>query len=78
VKNYTALKGQAILVSEDSPIQTLANLKGKKIALEKGSIANYVLMRSLAKLSLGFSDIQPVYLTQPKALPRFCQKSMLG
>ncbi|MBG1269897.1 aliphatic sulfonate ABC transporter substrate-binding protein [Nostoc sp. WHI] len=70
-EKYTAPKGQAILVSEDSPIQTLADLKGKKIAFDKGSSAHYILVRSLAKVGLDFSDIEPVYLTQPEALPRF-------
>lgn len=70
-EKYTAPKGQAILVPEDSPIQTLADLKGKKIAFDKGSSAHYVLVRLLAKVGLDFSDIEPVYLTQPEALPRF-------
>ncbi|MBN3887153.1 MAG: aliphatic sulfonate ABC transporter substrate-binding protein [Nostoc sp.] len=70
-EKYTAPKGQAILVPEDSPIQTLADLKGKKIAFDKGSSAHYILVRSLAKVGLDFSDIQPVYLTQPEALPQF-------
>ncbi|MHC5770903.1 MAG: aliphatic sulfonate ABC transporter substrate-binding protein [Nostoc sp.] len=70
-EKYTAPKGQAILVREDSPIQTLADLKGKKIAFDKGSSAHYILVRSLAKVGLDFSDIEPVYLTQPEALPRF-------
>ncbi|MEH2058579.1 MAG: aliphatic sulfonate ABC transporter substrate-binding protein [Nostoc sp.] len=70
-EKYTAPKGQAILVSEDSPIQTLADLKGKKIAFDKGSSAHYILVRSLAKVGLNFSDIEPVYLTQPEALPLF-------
>ncbi|MCF2146281.1 aliphatic sulfonate ABC transporter substrate-binding protein [Desmonostoc muscorum LEGE 12446] len=70
-EKYTAPKGQAILVPEDSPIQTLADLKGKKIAFDKGSSAHYILVRSLAKVGLDFSDIEPVYLTQPEALPRF-------
>ncbi|WP_375506183.1 aliphatic sulfonate ABC transporter substrate-binding protein [uncultured Nostoc sp.] len=70
-EKYTAPKGQAILVPEDSPIQTIADLKGKKIAFDKGSSAHYVLVRSLEKVGLDFSDIEPVYLTQPEALPRF-------
>lgn len=72
-EKYTSPKGQAILVPQDSPIQTLADLKGKKIAFDKGSSAHYVLVRSLAKVGLDFSDIEPVYLTQPEALPRFCR-----
>jgi sulfonate transport system substrate-binding protein len=72
-EKYTSPKGQAILVLEDSPIQTLADLKGKKIGFDRGSSAHYVLVRSLAKVGLEFSDIEPVYLTQPEALPLFCR-----
>ncbi|MEG4087521.1 aliphatic sulfonate ABC transporter substrate-binding protein [Microcoleus sp. POL10_C6] len=70
-EKYTAPKGQAILVPENSPIQTVADLKGKKIAFDKGSSAHYVLVRALAKVGLEFSDIEPIYLTQPQALPLF-------
>ena len=70
-EKYTAPKGQAILVPSDSPIQTLFDLKGKKIAFDKGSSAHYVLVRALAKVGLEWSDIEPVYLTQPEALPLF-------
>ena len=72
-EKYTAPKGQAILVPEDSPIQTLADLKGKKIAFDKGSSAHYVLVRALTKVGLEFSDIEPIYLTQPQALTLFRQ-----
>ncbi|MEG4866149.1 MULTISPECIES: sulfonate ABC transporter substrate-binding protein [Microcoleaceae] len=72
-EKYTAPKGQAILVPSDSPIQTLFDLKGKKIAFDKGSSAHYVLVRALAKVGLELSDIEPVYLTQPEALPLFRQ-----
>lgn len=70
-EKYTNPKGQAILVLEDSPIQTLADLKGKKIAFDQGSSAHYVLIRALEKVGLDYSDIEPVYLTQPEALPKF-------
>jgi sulfonate transport system substrate-binding protein len=70
-EKYIPPKGQAILVPEDSPIQTLADLKGKKIAFDQGSSAHYVLIRALAKVGLDYSDIEPVYLTQPDALPLF-------
>lgn len=70
-EKYTAAKGQAILVPDNSPIQTLADLKGKKIAFDRGASAHYVLIRALAKVGLEFSDIEPVYLTQPEALTQF-------
>jgi ABC-type nitrate/sulfonate/bicarbonate transport system substrate-binding protein len=40
-----APKGEAILVPRDSPIKSVAQLKGKKIALDKGSNVHYLLVR---------------------------------
>jgi len=50
-EKYTAPKGQAILVPEDSPIETLADLKGKRIAFDRGSSAHYVLIRAAPIMS---------------------------
>jgi sulfonate transport system substrate-binding protein len=55
-------KGEAILVAKDSPIHTLADLKGKRIALNKGSNVHYLLVQALAKGGLGVHDFTPVYL----------------
>lgn len=54
--------GQAILVPQNSPIKTVADLKGKKITFQKGSSAHYLLLQVLDKFNLKYSDIQPVYL----------------
>ena len=54
---------QAILVSADSPIKTLADLKGKKIAVTKGAGSHFLLLAALAKSGLTFKDISPAYLT---------------
>jgi sulfonate transport system substrate-binding protein len=54
---------QAILVSKDSPIQTLADLKGKKVAVTKGAGSHFLLLAALAKAGLTFKDITPAYLT---------------
>ena len=42
-----APKGEAILVPKDSPLKTVAELKGKKVALNKGSNVHYLLVRAL-------------------------------
>ncbi|SFN21195.1 sulfonate ABC transporter substrate-binding protein [Variovorax sp. OV329] len=57
-----APRAEAILVTKDSPIRTVADLKGKKVALNKGSNVHYLLVRQLEKNGLAFSDIQPIYL----------------
>ncbi|CAH0277959.1 MULTISPECIES: aliphatic sulfonate ABC transporter substrate-binding protein [unclassified Pseudomonas] len=54
---------QAIVVREDSPIKTLADLKGKKVAVTKAAGVHYLLIAALAKAGLQFSDIEPAYLT---------------
>ena len=53
---------EAILVPKDSPIRIVADLKGKKVALNKGSNVHYLLLRQLEKHGLSLKDIQPVYL----------------
>lgn len=54
--------GQAILVPPDSPIKSVTDLKGKKVAFQKGSSAHYMLLQVLEKFGLQYSDIQPIYL----------------
>lgn len=66
----------AILVLADSPLQRLADLKGKRIALQKGSSAHYLLVRALDKAGLAWADIQPVYLAPADARAAFERKSV--
>ncbi|MDF3933230.1 aliphatic sulfonate ABC transporter substrate-binding protein [Pseudomonas citronellolis] len=54
---------QSILVPQGSPLQTLADLKGKRVAVTKAAGSHYLLIAALAKAGLKFSDIQPAYLT---------------
>src|SRR5471032_2791781 len=56
-------EAQAIVVKSDSPIKTLADLKGKKVAVTKAAGSHYLLIAALAKAGLKFSDITPAYLT---------------
>ncbi|MDO7896230.1 aliphatic sulfonate ABC transporter substrate-binding protein [Pseudomonas citrulli] len=54
---------QAIVVRKDSPLQQLADLKGRTVAVTKAAGAHYLLIAALEKAGLTFSDIQPAYLT---------------
>ncbi|WP_413733879.1 aliphatic sulfonate ABC transporter substrate-binding protein [Sodalis sp. RH21] len=54
---------QAILVPQASPLKTLADLKGKRIAVTKAAGSHYLLIAALAKAHLTFKDITPAYLT---------------
>lgn len=56
-------QAQAIVVRKDSPIQQLADLKDKKIAVTKAAGTHYLLIAALNKAGLAFSDIEPAYLT---------------
>ncbi len=66
----------AILVLRDSPLGTLTDLKGKKIALQKGSSAHYLLVRAVEKAQLQWTDITPIYLTPADARAAFERKSV--
>lgn len=62
---------EAILVAKDSPITSVAQLKGKKVALNKGSNVHYLLVEALKDAGLAYSDIQPVYLPPADARAAF-------
>ncbi|MBP2702377.1 ABC transporter substrate-binding protein [Microbispora sp. RL4-1S] len=63
--------GAAIIVPAGSSITSPAQLKGKKIAVAKGSSAHYHLLAVLKKDGLSFADIQPQYLQPADALAAF-------
>ncbi|CAD5106457.1 sulfonate ABC transporter substrate-binding protein [Zestomonas carbonaria] len=62
---------EAILVPKDSPLKSVAELKGKKVALNKGSNVHYLLVRALEDAGLKYSDVQPVYLPPADARAAF-------
>ncbi len=64
-------KGEAILVPKNSPINTLTDLKGKKIALNKGSNVHFLLVKALEKAGIPYSDIQTIFLTPADARAAF-------
>lgn len=66
-----APKGEAILVPKDSNINSVADLKGKKVALNKGSNVHYLLVKALEKAGLKYSDIEPVFLAPADARAAF-------
>lgn len=54
-------RGVAIVVPENSPIKTVKDLKGKRVAISKGGNQQYLLVKALEKEGLRFEDIKPVY-----------------
>jgi sulfonate transport system substrate-binding protein len=55
----------AILIGPDSPIKSVADLRGKKVAVAKGSSAHYLLVSALRHAGLQYSDITPIYVQPP-------------
>jgi sulfonate transport system substrate-binding protein len=64
----TGLPGQAVIVPRGSAIKSPADLRGKKIAVAKGSSSHYHLLTVLTRAGLSLSDIQPQYLQPADAL----------
>ena len=48
--------GEAILVPKDSAIRSVADLQGRKVALNKGSNVHYLLVRTLEAAGLSYAD----------------------
>ena len=61
----------AILVKPESGIKTLADLKGRRVALQKGSSAHYLVVRAIDKAGLQWADFQPIYLPPSDARAAF-------
>ena len=66
-----APSSEAILVPKGSSLQSVAELKGKKVALNKGSNVHYLLVRALEDAGLKYSDITPIYLPPADARAAF-------
>ena len=62
---------EAIVVPKDSPLKSVADLKGKRIALNKGSNVHYLLVKQLEKNGLKYSDVTPVFLPPADARAAF-------
>ncbi len=62
---------EAVLVKPDSPLRAIADLKGRRVGLQKGSSSHYLLLASLAKAGLTLRDVQPVYLSPADARAAF-------
>lgn len=66
-----APEAEAIIVPKESPLKSIADLKGKKIALNKGSNVHYLLAKLLEKHGLKYADVQPVFIPPADARAAF-------
>lgn len=62
---------EAILVAKDSPIKSVADLKGKKVALNKGSNVHYFLIKALEAAGVDYKDINVNFLPPADARAAF-------
>ncbi len=62
---------EALIIPKDSPIKSIQDLKGKRVALNKGSNVHYLLLKVLEKNNLKLSDIEVVYLPPSDARAAF-------
>jgi sulfonate transport system substrate-binding protein len=62
---------QAIVVRADSPIRSVADLKGHKVGFAKGAGAHFLLLAALERAGLSFKDIEPAYLAPADARAAF-------
>lgn len=67
---------EGILVPKDSPIQTVADLKGKTIVLNKGSNVHYLLVKQLEKHGVSYEDVTVRFLPPGDARAAFEQNSV--
>lgn len=65
--------GSGILVPRDSSIQSIKDLKGKKVSFAKGSSSHYLIVKALEEAGLTYSDIEPTFLSPGDARVAFEQ-----
>mgnify|MGYP000213877369 CR=1 FL=1 len=66
-----APRGEAIVVPANSDIKSVADLKGKKVVLNKGSNVHYLLVKALENAGLKYSDVETVFLAPADARAAF-------
>ena len=63
--------GEAVIALQNSPIHTVADLKGKRVALNRGSNVHNLLVRVLQANGLSITDVQTVFLKPSDARAAF-------
>ncbi|EJL79335.1 sulfonate ABC transporter substrate-binding protein [Variovorax sp. 2RAF20] len=64
-------QAEAVLVPKGSAIKTVADLKGRKIVLNKGSNVHYFIVKLAEKHGLAYADLDLVYLPPADARAAF-------
>lgn len=64
-------QSEAVLVPRNSPLREVADLKGKRVAFNRGSNVHYFLVQLLRKHGLEYRDVHPVFLAPADARATF-------
>ena len=62
---------EGILVKKDSPIKTLADLQGKRVAVNRGGTGEYLLVRGLEQNKVSLANVTRQYLPPADSGPAF-------
>ncbi|WP_312793995.1 NrtA/SsuA/CpmA family ABC transporter substrate-binding protein [Tianweitania sp.] len=71
--NVYTPRSTAIIVKKDSGIDTVADLVGKKVAVNRSGLGEFLLVAALEKNGVDRKDVEFVYLNPPDASPAFGQ-----
>ena len=63
---FNTQEASTLVVTKDSPIKSVADLKGKKVAATKGTDPYFFLLRALHANGLKRSDVEIVHLQHPE------------
>lgn len=69
-------QSEAVLVPPGSPIRSIADLKGKKIALNRGGNVHYFLVKLLRQHGLQYADVNVAFLAPADARAAFERASI--
>ncbi|WP_281165766.1 aliphatic sulfonate ABC transporter substrate-binding protein [Liquorilactobacillus sicerae] len=67
----SAGRGSAIIVRKNSGINSVKDLKGKKVAVTKGAVQQYELVEALKNAGLSYKDIKVEYMAPSDALAAY-------
>ena len=70
---HSKAEGSAVLVKQNSSIQSLPDLRGKTIGLAKGSSSHYLLVKALEKAHVKYEEVKLSFLSPADARIAFEQ-----
>jgi aliphatic sulfonates family ABC transporter substrate-binding protein len=66
-----APEGAALVVPGHSPVRTVADLRGKRIAVNRAAQAHYLLLKALAEAEVGLHEVEICFEPPERALRSF-------